>query len=208
MIYLKDQRIIDVHAKTGVSSFRDSFHNHGIHLNAAKSIAKRPKIKQIICMVRSPYSRLLSAWRMFYMSPAINLLKYNKKINNIQNVDIVYDTMIDAITYIQNPVHAFNYWCTNNHIDYFNQREDPHFMPLYNAYSRWRSEEYKHKVVYCNRINAVYEALEIEPVYKNVGLWPWEKIREEDFFTGDVDNTIRKYYHLDLELYSKSRYTI
>lgn len=208
MIYLKNRKLIDVHAKTGESSFAESFRDYKIRLGPARSLARRPKLHQIVCMVRSPHDRLLSAWRMFYMHPAMNLLEHRKKISNLPNIDIVYDTMLNPERYLKDPVYAFNHWCKNNHIEQFFAKDDPHFMPLYNAYSRWMTDEFKHKLVFCNRINAVYEALDIEPVYNNVGVWPWKNIRKEDFYTGNVDQIIRKHYLLDLEIYSKSTHTL
>jgi len=193
MLFHHQGYLVGAHAKCGISSFNHALGDKKISLRDAKKLSDSGKIENIILTSRSPYDRLLSAWRMYYV----------QKPNHIQNIDLVENTKLKHEVYFENPVYAFDHWCKQHHVKMFIKRKDPHFTTQDFMYRSW-IHGYKHNIVLCSNIDSIFEYLGVPTTHQNRGHWPWQDLTLQDFNVPSVEKIVSTYYINDLHIYGKS----
>lgn len=156
-------------------------------------------LTHVICITRHPMIRMLSAWRMYFVRPAVafnNHLDWNKVYKHL-NADMALPWVKrHRADIFVHPVLSFHKFLRRN-LDAWLAVQDPHFMSMS---SHYRPLEEFTTVVYRSDFDRVQEEQGWESQHRHHGEWEWQYVTPEDFL---VDAPELEHLQDDWRIYDK-----
>ena len=186
-----DTTLIDVACKTGVTSIKTSF--------APWNPLAQPQdqIQNIVCVVRNPQHRLLSAWRMYFEGPSIKYLYRGEDTDFVRDARYIRS---HAQNIVNDPLRYWRQFLAHSLGDY---QTDPHFAPQWREYRRFYLN-YPHKIRLHkhDRLDQLFAQYGQTPVQVNHQKWRWS-IDPKVFIQAIPKTVFNQYYTEDTILWGR-----
>jgi hypothetical protein len=195
MQYLIDRTLIVVAEKCGSTTVDVAARSLGIseHRGPARSEADR-----VVCITRHPIERMVSSWRMLYVTPVLKM----RRGEYCDPWDL--ETQDLYVPYVQAHGedilrHPIRHWAefTRKILPEYVRRRDGHFLPFSRLYQRYADDP---RLECTTNLTGVLRDLGINAKNQNVGAWPWPDITMRRFVdaAGDLPHL-----ELDWQWYDK-----
>ena len=187
MLFTNGESGVCVCSKCGSQTLRSVAPRHGwweLGKNGAADRATLKSLSHVTCITRNPMGRMLSAWRMYFVRPAVDFRNHKRdwtKIHRHLNAHLAMPWVKRhrADLFVQ-PVLCFHRFLRRD-LHRWLEAEDPHFMSM--SWNYRPLEEFV-TVQYRSDFDAVQRELGWEPEHKHHPQWDWQYVTEQDFIQG------------------------
>jgi len=195
-LFEKSGTLLAAHAKCGLTTFTHALPQYAVeHADPDPSHYSR-----IILSMREPLSRLLSAWRMFYVTLAGHKDRrcylptdtlQGKRLNHYLR------SIKPRSHYLYDPRKELERFCESK-LSLWLVKHDPHFQSQTSAYRHFYDLP---NTVCVDGISQILHYFGAEPVRLNQGVWPWTALTVENFRTDVVERFLQRHYAEDAQRY-------
>jgi len=202
-LFEKSGTLLVCAAKCGITTFERALARYKVVEN---SQFDPTRYDRVIVSMREPLSRLLSAWRMYFVNQAYYMSKgdSNHLVSRDKQKSKSYLRYLRNIQpysfYLVHPQGQFDLFMRSKYAKYL-VRHDAHFQPQFSVYNQYCDLP---NSVFVHSISNILRHFGCGSLHLHKGVWPWRELTVEDFRTAEAQRFLHKHYLHDLSMHKVS----
>lgn len=176
MQYLIDRTLLCVAEKCGSTTVNVAAKHLGIGEWRGPA---RAEADRVVCITRHPVERMISSWRMLYVTPVLKM----QRDEWIDPWDLATQDLY--VPYVRTHGedilrHPIRHWAkfSRDILPEYVRRRDGHFLPFSRLYTQYAADP---RLTCTTNLTGVLRDLGITAKNQNVGAWPWPDITMRRF---------------------------